>query len=400
MSIIAHRLAAIKPSPTLAVNQKAAELKRQGRNIISLGAGEPDFDTPNNIKEAAIAGIKRGATKYTNVDGTPELKDAIVAKFARENDVRYSEDEVIVCAGGKQVIYNLFMASLNQGDEVIIPAPYWVSYSDIVLLAGGTPVFVNCPMEQNFKLLPMQLEQAITHQTKWLILNSPSNPSGAGYSVNELRALANVAAKFPHLYIMSDDIYEHIVFDNFVFKTLVAVAPELKDRIFTVNGVSKSYSMTGWRIGYGAGNRALVKAMTMIQSLSTSNPSSVSQVAAIEALNGTQDFIIPNSKAFEVKRNLALDILNSCTNIKCYKPEGAFYLFPSCAGLFGARTPSGDVINNSNDLATYLLEYAEVAMVPGIGFGMEGYFRISYATDIGALETACLRIKDACDKLA
>ncbi|MES2215205.1 MAG: pyridoxal phosphate-dependent aminotransferase, partial [Pseudomonadota bacterium] len=306
MHITAQRLNAIKPSPTLAVNQKAAELKRMGKNIISLGAGEPDFDTPDNIKQAAIDGIKKGATKYTNVDGMPELKKAIAAKFLKENHLDYGLDEIIVSNGGKQVIYNLFMASVNPGDEVIIPAPYWVSYSDIVLLAGGQPVFVECPMTQDFKLLPNQLEASITDKTKWLILNSPNNPSGACYSKNELIALAEVLSKFPHVHIMSDDMYEHIVFDEFKFCTLAAVAPELKERIFTVNGVSKSYAMTGWRIGYGAGSKALIKAMTMIQSHSTSNPSSVSQVAAIEALTGTQDFIEPNCQGFKRKRDLAL----------------------------------------------------------------------------------------------
>jgi aspartate aminotransferase len=399
MSIIAKRLNSIKPSPTLAVNQKAAELKRQGSNIISLGAGEPDFDTPDNIKFAAIQGIKDGATKYTNIDGSPELKKAISEKFKRENDLDYALDEITVGAGGKQVIYNLFMATINHGDEVIIPAPYWVSYSDIVLLAGGVPVYIECPMSQGFKLLPAQLKYAITSKTKWLILNSPNNPSGAAYNKDELIALADILRQFTHVYIMSDDIYEHIVFDGFKFHTFAAVAPDLNNRIFTVNGVSKAYSMTGWRIGYGGGSKEIIKAMSMIQSHSTSNPSSVSQVAAVEALCGTQDFIAPNCKGFERKRDLALSIINASIGLECYKPEGAFYLFPSCSKLFGLSTPGGRILHSSTDVAEYFLEDAEAAVVPGIAFGMEGYFRISYATSMENLKNACLRIQASCAKL-
>ncbi len=399
MSLVSKRLDVIKPSPTLVVAARAAQLKREGHDIISLSVGEPDFDTPDNIKNAAIEGIKNGATKYTNVDGTPELKKAIVDKFRRENALEYSMDEVIVSTGGKQVIYNMFMASLDEGDEVIIPAPYWVSYPDMVLLAGGTPIFVECPMSQNFKMTPRDLEKAITPKTKWLIINSPSNPSGAAYTEDELLALAVVLRKHPQVYVMSDDIYEHIIFDGFIFHTMAGVAPDLKDRVFTMNGVSKSYSMTGWRIGYGAGPKDLVKAMGIIQSQSTSNPSSISQIAALEALNGTQSFIKPNSKGFEVKRNLALDVLQDAKGLKCHKPEGAFYLFIACDELFSKTTPGGIVLQDSNDVATYFLEHAKVAVVPGIAFGLEGYFRISYATSLEELEEACARIRAACEVL-
>jgi aspartate aminotransferase len=399
MSLVAKRLSAIKPSPTLVVAAKAAELKRAGHAIISLSVGEPDFDTPENIKNAAIEGIRKGATKYTNVDGTPELKKAVVDKFKRENDLEYAMDEVMVSTGGKQVIYNLFMASLDDGDEVIIPAPYWVSYPDMVLLAGGKPVSVECPMSQNFKMLPADLEKAITPKTKWLIINSPSNPSGAAYTKDELLALAEALRKHPQVYVMCDDIYEHIVFDGFKFHTLAQVAPDLKSRIFTMNGVSKSYSMTGWRIGYGAGPKDLIKAMGIIQSQSTSNPSSISQIAALEALNGTQDFIKPNSKGFEEKRNLALDILKDAKGIECNKPEGAFYLFLKCDKIFGKKIATGEALQNSNDVASYLLEDAKVAVVPGIAFGLEGYFRISYATSMDELSEACERIKASLAKL-
>ncbi|HJD61328.1 MAG TPA: pyridoxal phosphate-dependent aminotransferase [Rickettsia endosymbiont of Columbicola hoogstraali] len=396
MSIISTRLNAIKPSPTLAVVRKTLELKRAGIDIIALGAGEPDFDTPDNIKEAAIKAIKDGFTKYTNVEGMPALKEAIQAKFKRENNIDYDLDETIVSTGGKQVIYNLFMASLNKGDEVIIPAPYWVSYPDMVLLAEGTPVFANCGIESNFKLSGEALEQLITPKTKWLIINSPSNPTGASYSHSELENIAEILRKHPHVNVMSDDIYEHITFDGFKFYTLAEIAPDLKDRIFTVNGVSKAYSMTGWRIGYGAGSKALIKAMTIIQSQSTSNPCSISQAAAVEALNGVQGYIAQNALNFEKKRDLALSILQRVKYFECYKPEGAFYLFIKCDKIFGLKTKSGKVINNSNDFGEYLLEEAKVAIVPGIAFGLEGYFRISYATSMEELEEACLRIEKAC----
>ncbi|WP_341791891.1 pyridoxal phosphate-dependent aminotransferase [Rickettsia endosymbiont of Gonocerus acuteangulatus] len=399
MSIISTRLNAIKPSPTLAVVRKTLELKREGIDIIALGAGEPDFDTPDNIKEVAIQAIKDGFTKYTNVEGMPALKEAIQAKFKRENNIDYDLDEIIVSTGGKQVIYNIFMASLNKGDEVIIPAPYWVSYPDMVLLAEGAPVFANCGIESNFKLSGEVLEQLITPKTKWLIINSPSNPTGASYSHSELENIAEILRKHPHVNVMSDDIYEHITFDGFKFYTLAEIAPDLKDRTFTVNGISKAYSMTGWRIGYGAGSKALIKAMTIIQSQSTSNPCSISQAAAVEALNGVQGYIAQNALNFEKKRDLALSILQRVKYFECYKPEGAFYLFIKCDKIFGAKTKSGKVITNSNDFGEYLLEEAKVAVVPGIAFGLEGYFRISYATSMKELEEACLRMEKACGSL-
>ncbi len=399
MSLISKRLERIKPSPTLVVIKKTLELKRLGRDIISLGAGEPDFDTPDNIKEAGLKAIRDGMTKYTNVDGMVDLKKAIQNKFKRENNIEYELDEIIVSNGGKQVIYNLFMASLQPGDEVIIPAPYWVSYPDMVALAEGLPVFANCDINNNFKLNPEILERIITPKTKWLIINSPSNPTGAAYSYQELMDIAELLRKYPHVTVMSDDIYEHIVFDDFKFYTLAQIAPDLKHRIFTVNGVSKSYSMTGWRIGYGAGNKSLINAMTVIQSQSTSNPSSISQVAAIEALNGPQDFIKINAENFQKKRDLTLSILSDVEALNCYKPEGAFYVFPQCSKLFGLKTQSGKVIKNSNDFAEYLLEDFNVAIIPGVGFGLEGYFRISYATSVQDIEQACLRIKQACNQL-
>lgn len=399
MALISHRLNLVKPSPTLAVNQKADELKRLGLDIISMGAGEPDFDTPENIKKAAIEAIKNGQTKYTNVNGTPELKKAIIRKLKGENLVEYKENEIIVSSGGKQVIYNLFMASLNDGDEVIIPAPYWVSYPDIVILAGGKPIILSCPMSDNFKLTPKKLRSVITEKSKWLILNSPNNPSGAAYTKAELIEIVNIVKEFPNLYIMTDDIYEHITFDDFKFYSFASLAAEIIDRVFIVNGVSKTYSMTGWRIGYGAGNKDLIKAMTVIQSQSTSNPSSISQAAAVEALNGTQDFIEKNRKDFEEKRNLALSILNSSDGIECYKPQGAFYLLPSCVKLIGKKTPGGEIIRNDSDLAHYLLDSGNVAVVPGSAFGLENYFRISYAMSAKNLEEGCKRIKAACQKL-
>lgn len=399
MSFIANRLQAVKPSATLAVTAKAKELESQGVNIISLAAGEPDFDTPENIKRAAIEGIKNGATKYTAVSGTAELKKAICNKFKRDNQLDYDQSEIIVGTGGKQVIYNLFMATINEGDEVIIPAPYWVSYPDMVLLAGGTPITVMSDMSTGFRPKPSDIETAITAKTKWFILNSPSNPSGATYTEEELKALAEVFRRHPNVYIMCDDIYEHIIFDGFQFKTLATIAPDLKERIFIVNGVSKAYSMTGWRIGYGAGNKDLIKAMTVIQSQSTSNPSSISQVAAVEALSGTQEFIKPNAENFCKKRNLVMSLLDEIDGLECYKSEGAFYLFPKCSKLFGRKTPNGNIIENSSDLATYLLESANVAIVPGIGFGLEGYFRISYATSEELLIESCNRIAKAISQL-
>jgi len=399
MSQISKRLDKIKPSPTLAVSQKANELKRMGKKIISLSVGEPDFDTPDNIKQAAINAINKGFTKYTDVDGTPELKEAIKEKFKRENNLEYETNQITVGNGGKQVIYNLFMASLNPGDEVIIPAPYWVSYPDMVLLAEGTPVYIECPIENGFKLMPLQLANAITSKTRWLILNSPSNPTGAAYSKAELAALAEVLKQHPQVSILTDDIYEHIIFEEFRFFNIVNACPELKNRTFILNGVSKAYSMTGWRIGYGAGNADLIKAINIIQSQSTSNPSSISQKAAVEALSGTQDFIRPNAKEFEKKRDIVVEVLNSIEGIECAKPEGAFYVFPSCARLFNRMDPAGNIIRNSNDFAGFLLEYAEVAVVPGIGFGLDGHFRISTATSREILLEACNRIKQACSLL-
>ncbi len=399
MSLIATRLGFIKPSPTLAVSAKAAELKRSGVDVISLGAGEPDFDTPENIKLAAIAAIKAGATKYTNVDGMPELKKAVCKKFKRENGLEYLPEQIIIGTGGKQVIYNLFMATLNKGDEVIIPAPYWVSYPDIVLLAEGKPVIIEAHLETGFKIMPESLDAAITDKTKWFVLNSPSNPSGAAYSKQDLLLLANILRKYPHVQIMSDDIYEHITFDRFKFYNLVAVAPDLKERIFIVNGVSKAYSMTGWRIGYGAGNKDIIKAMALIQSQSTSNPSSISQMAAIEALIGIQNYIPKNALGFEKKRDLVFSLLSRIKNLECYKPEGAFYLFIRCMKLFGKKTPSGKLLKNDNDVATYLLENGNVAVVPGSAFGLEGYFRISYATSEELLVKACQRIEMCINQL-
>ena len=399
MSLIATRLGFIKPSPTLAVSAKASELKRSGVDVISLGAGEPDFDTPENIKLAAIAAIKAGATKYTNVDGMPELKKAVCKKFKRENGLEYLPEQIIIGTGGKQVIYNLFMATLNKGDEVIIPAPYWVSYPDIVLLAEGKPVIIEAHLETGFKIMPESLDAAITDKTKWFVLNSPSNPSGAAYSKQDLLLLANILRKYPHVQIMSDDIYEHITFDRFKFYNLVAVAPDLKERIFIVNGVSKAYSMTGWRIGYGAGNKDIIKAMALIQSQSTSNPSSISQMAAIEALIGIQNYIPKNALSFEKKRDLVFSLLSRIKNLECYKPEGAFYLFIRCMKLFGKKTPSGKLLKNDIDVATYLLENGNVAVVPGIAFGLEGYFRISYATSEELLVKACQRIEMCINQL-
>lgn len=399
MSLIANRLKSVKPSPTLAVTAKAKELADLGINIISLAAGEPDFDTPDNIKAAAIKGIERGATKYTAVPGTVELRKAVCAKFKNENGIDYALNEVIVGTGGKQVIYNLFTATINEGDEIIIPAPYWVSYPDMVLLAGGTPIFVASDMDTGFRVRASDIRRVITPKSKWLILNSPSNPTGTAYTRSELEEIADLMREYPHLQLMSDDIYEHIIFDNFKFTTIASIAPDLKERIFIVNGVSKAYSMTGWRIGYGAGNKEIIKAMEVIQSQSTSNPSSISQIAALEALTGTQSFIKPNAENFKKKRDLVLGLINKIEGLVCYKAEGAFYLFPKCSDLFGKKTPQGNYINSDSDLATYLLESAHVAVVPGIAFGLGGYFRISYATSEQILTEACERIAKAISQL-
>lgn len=400
MAFISDSLKKIKPSPTLAVTAKAAELKAAGKDIIGLGSGEPDFDTPVNIKEAAKKAIDKGETKYTAVDGTPALKKAIVDKFKRENNIEYTPANITVGTGGKQVIYNALMATLNVGDEVIIPSPYWVSYPDIVALGNGTSIFIDCTEENGFKMKPEQLRKAITPKTKWLILNSPSNPTGASYSFDELKALTDVLLEFPHVYIMSDDIYEHVNYDGFKFNSVLQVEPKLKDRTITVNGVSKAYSMTGWRIGYAGGPVELIKAISVIQSQSTSNPSSISQAAAVEALNGTQDFIKPNNDLFKRRRDMLVAGLRAIPGLTCNNPEGAFYVFPGCKGVFGKKTPSGKIIANDNDFAAYLLEDFLVAVVPGVAFGAEGFFRISYATSDENLKKALERIKEAVGKLS
>ena len=399
MSLIAQSLSRIKPSPTIAVTNLARELKAAGRDVIGLGAGEPDFDTPDAIKDAAIAAIRAGDTKYTAVDGTPALKQAIVDKFARENRLTYGVDQISVGTGAKQVLYNALMATLDPGDEVIIPAPYWVSYPDMVLLCGGTPVAVDCPEETGFKLRPEDLAAAITPRSKWLILNSPSNPTGAAYNRDELRALADVLVEHPQLHVMTDDIYEHLVYGDFAFSTIAEVEPRLYDRTLTTNGVSKAYAMTGWRIGYAGGPRDLIKAMAKVQSQSTSNPSSVSQAAAAAALNGPQDFVSERTRVFQDRRDLVVGMLNQANGITCRRPEGAFYVFPSCAGLIGRRTPDGKTIENDGDVATYLLEGEGLAVVPGVAFGLSPYFRISYATSTEALREACTRIQRACGAL-
>ena len=399
MSFLAQRLGRIKPSPTIAVTMKARELKAAGRDVIGLGAGEPDFDTPENIKAAAIAAINKGDTKYTNVDGTDALKKAICAKFKRENNLDYKPEQVTVGTGGKQVLYNALMATLDEGDEVIIPAPYWVSYPDIVLLADAKPVVVACNANHQFKLQPEDLEKAITPKTKWLILNSPSNPTGAAYSRAELKALADVLVKHPHVWVLTDDMYEHLVYDDFEFATIAEVEPKLYDRTLTMNGVSKSYCMTGWRIGYAAGPVELIKAIAKVQSQSTSNPTSISQAAAVEALNGPQDFIAKHNVSFKQRRDLVVEMLNKAPGLHCHKPEGAFYVYPSCAGVIGKTTPQGKKIETDDDFVTYLLEAEGVAAVQGSAFGLSPFFRISYATSTEALTEACTRIQRACAAL-
>ena len=389
----------VKPSATLAATQRARELQRTGRDVISLGAGEPDFDTPDNIKAAAIKAIQDGKTKYTDVDGIPELKAAIVAKFARENGLTYTPAQVNVSPGGKPVIYNALVATLSPGDEVVVPTPYWVSYPDMVLLAGGEPVFAHATAETGFKLTPHALEAAISPRTKWLILNSPSNPSGAAYTREELRALADVLVRHPQVWILTDDMYEHLVFGDFEFTTIAQVAPELYDRTLTMNGVSKAYAMTGWRIGYAGGPEPLIKAMAKVMSQTTSNPSSISQWAAVEALNGPQDFIAPNAKLFEQRRDLVVGMLNQANGIECARPEGAFYVYPSIRRLIGKRTPSGKVIETDEDFAIELIDAEGVAVVHGAAFGLSPHFRISYATSNALLEDACARIQRFCGTL-
>jgi aspartate aminotransferase len=396
MSLESAALARVKPSATLAADAKARELKAQGRNVISLAAGEPDFDTPENIKEAAIKAIRDGKTKYTNVDGIPELKEAIVAKFQRENGLTYKTSQVNVSPGGKPVIWNAMLSTLNPGDEVIIPTPYWVSYWDIVLLAGGAPKAVATSAETGFKLQPKDLEAAITPKTKWVFLNSPSNPSGAAYTKEELRGIADILLRHPHVWILTDDMYEHLVFGDFQFWTIAQVEPALYDRTLTMNGVSKAYAMTGWRIGYAAGPEALIKSMAKVMSQTTSNPSSISQWAAVEALNGTQEFIKPNAKLFEERRDLVVSMLNQASGIHCPTPEGAFYVYPSVEKLIGKTSPSGKVIASDQDFAVELLEQEGVSVVFGAAFGLSPFFRISYATANAVLEDACTRIQRFC----
>jgi aspartate aminotransferase len=400
MAFLADHLKRIKPSPTIAVTDKARALKAAGRNVIGLGAGEPDFDTPDNIKDAAIRAIKEGrASKYTQVDGIPELKAAVAAKFKRENGLDYKPSQITVSTGGKQVLYNAFMATMNPGDEVIIPAPYWVSYPDMVLLAGGTPVTVECKMESGFKITAAQLEKAITPKTKWFLLNSPSNPTGAAYSHAELKALTDVLVKHPHVHVMTDDMYEHLTYDDFKFATPAQVEPKLYERTLTINGTSKAYCMTGWRIGYAGGPEPLIKAMAMVQSQSTTNPSAASQWAAVEALNGPQDFIPKHNKVFKERRDLVVSMLNQANGLKCPSPEGAFYVYPSCAGTIGKTTPGGKKLVTDEDFVTELLEAEGVAVVQGTAFGLGPAFRISYATKTEDLEEACRRIQRFCGNL-
>jgi aspartate aminotransferase len=397
MAFLADTLQRIKPSATIAVTDKARALKLAGRDVIGLGAGEPDFDTPDNIKEAAIKAIREGrASKYTNVDGVAELKAAVVAKFKRENGLDYKPSQISVGTGGKQVLYNAFVATLNPGDEVIIPAPYWVSYPDMVLLAGGKPVPVVATAESGFKISPEQLERAITPRTKWLLLNSPSNPTGSAYTRAELKALTDVLVRHPHVWVMSDDMYEHLVYDDFVFTTPAQVEPGLYDRTLTINGVSKAYCMTGWRIGFAGGPEPLIKAMAAIQSQSTSNPAAVSQWAAVEALNGPKGFIPKHNKIFKERRDLCVSMLNQAKGIHCHKPEGAFYVYPSCTGTIGKLAPSGHKIGNDEDFVTELLDAEGVAVVQGTPFGLGPAFRISYATATPLLQEACERIQRFC----
>jgi aspartate aminotransferase len=399
MPFLADRLSRIKPSATLAMTKRALEMKAAGRDVVSLSAGEPDFDTPANVQEAAIAAMRRGETRYTAVDGTPALKQAIAAKFKRENGLDYAPSQIIVGTGGKQVLYNAFMATLSEADEVIIPAPYWVSYPEMVLLAEGEPVAVPCAQNNGFKLRPEELEEAITSKTKWLLLNSPSNPTGAAYTAAELRALADVLLRHPQVWVLTDDMYEHLVFDGFRFTTIAQIEPRLYPRTLTVNGVSKAYCMTGWRIGFGGGPVELIKAMATIQSQSTSNPSSISQAASVEALNGPKDFIPKHNASFKARRDLVVEMLNRAPGLFCPRPEGAFYVYPSCAGALGKRTPKGKVIENDTDFVEYLLEAEGVAVVQGVAFGLSPHFRVSYATSTAALTEACARIQRACAAL-
>lgn len=399
MSFLSAAINRIQPSPTIAVTNKAAQLKREGRDIIGLGAGEPDFDTPDFVKEAAIKAIRDGQTKYTQVDGTPELKAAVRAKFKRDNNLDYGIDQITVNVGGKQTIFNALMATLDVGDEVVIPAPYWVSYPDIVLLTGATPVIVPCGIDAGFKLSPAALDAAITPKTKWLILNSPSNPTGAAYSAAELKALAEVLLRHPQVHILTDDMYEHIVYGDFKFATIASVEPALYDRTLTVNGASKAYAMTGWRIGFAGGPAPLIKAISKIQSQSTSNPCSIAQAAVVAALNGDQSFLAARNAAFEVRRDLVVAMLNQTPGLICPRPEGAFYVYPDCSGLIGKTTPQGTVLKDDEAVAGYFLEAEGVAVVHGAAFGGSPAFRISYATADAMLVEACTRIQRAVGNL-
>jgi aspartate aminotransferase len=400
MALLKDSLSRIKPSATMAVTDKARALKAAGRDVIGLGAGEPDFDTPDNIKQAAIKAIQAGkASKYTAVEGLAELKQAVASKFKRENNLDYKTSQIIISTGGKQVLYNALCVTLNPGDEVIIPAPYWVSYPDMVLLAGGEPVIVPTRMEDGFKMKPQALEKAITPKTKWIIFNSPSNPTGAAYTKTELKAITDVLVKHPHVWVMSDDMYEHLVYDDFEFFSPAQLEPRLYERTLTVNGVSKAYCMTGWRIGYAGGREDLIKAMAMLQSQSTSNPVAVSQWASVEALNGPQDFIAKHNAIFKERRDICVSMLNQANGLKCPKPEGAFYVYPSCAGAMGRTAPSGKKLETDEDFVTELLEAEGVAVVQGTPFGYGPAFRISYATKTEDLEEACRRIQRFCGNL-
>jgi aspartate aminotransferase len=399
MAFLADRLSRIKPSPTLSINSKAKEMKAAGRDVISLSVGEPDFDTPEHVKDAAIKAIKAGETKYTDVPGTMALRKAIAEKFKRENGLTYAPEQIIVGIGGKQVLFNALLASVNPGDEVIIPAPYWVSYPDIVYLAEGTPVIVATDASKGFRLSPEVLEKAITPKTKWLILNSPSNPTGAAYTEAELRALADVLLRHPHVWVLADDIYEHLVYDNFAFRTIAQVEPKLYERTLTMNGCSKAFSMTGWRIGFAGGPKQLIKAMGDLQGHSTSNASSISQAAALGALTQPIDFLNDWRKSFQQRRDLVVSLLNKAPGLSCAKPEGAFYVYPSCAGLIGKTTPQGKVLATDEDVVSYFLESEGVAAVHGAAFGMSPYFRISYATSPEVLTDACNRIIRACESV-
>ena len=400
MNILASRLNRIQPSPTIAMSIKARELKAEGKNIIELAAGEPDFPTPSHIIKAAEDAMGRGETKYTDPDGTPELKQAVCEKFKRDNNLDYVKSQVTIGTGGKQVLYNALMATLNAGDEVIIPAPYWVSYPDMVLLAEGTPKIVECPLDKSFILQPEDLERAITPKTKWIILNSPSNPTGSGYTWEDLKKLTDILLQHPNVWVMTDDMYEHLVYDDFKFCTPAQVEPELYSRTLTVNGMSKVFCMTGWRIGYAAGPENLITAIRKIQSQSTSNPSSISQAASVAALNGPMDFLAKNNDVFKQRRDLVCSMLNQAKGITCPTPDGAFYVYPSCAGLIGKKTPDGKVLKTDEDVVTYLLETEGIAAVHGAAFGLSPHFRISYATSTEALEDACQRIQRACSALA